>query len=69
MPYKSQREIQIMERWIEAALKAGADSPRRVMEWIAQNADSESPSIPTITKYMREKGYEPAGYKWERKGR
>ena len=66
MPYKSPTEIEQMEKWMDAALEDGADSPRRVLEWIAQNSKIEPPSIPTISKYMREHGYKPAGYRWEK---
>lgn len=69
MPNRTQSEIEVMEKWIAAALKSGADNPRRVLEWIAQNAESEPPSIPTIAKYMRNQGYEPVGFKWEKKGK
>lgn len=69
MAYKSDAEIEVMNKWIRAALKAGMDNPRRVLEWIAQNADIEIPSTPTVTKVMREEGYEPTGYKWEKKGK
>jgi hypothetical protein len=66
MTRKSMEDIEEMRKWVLAALKAGSDSPRRVLEWIAQNASKESPSIPTISKIMREEGYEPVGYKWEK---
>jgi hypothetical protein len=66
MPNRPEEEIISMRKWIAAALKAGADSPRRVLEWIAQNSESEPPSIPTIAKVMREDGYEPVGFKWEK---
>ena len=58
-----------MRKWIQTALKDGANSPRRVLEWIAQNSESEPPSIPTIAKVMREEGYKPVGYIWEKKGK
>jgi NADH:ubiquinone oxidoreductase subunit E len=66
MPNMPQQEIDYMRKWVLAALKAGADSPRRVLEWIAQNSEKRSPSIPTISKIMREEGYEPVGYVWEK---
>jgi NADH:ubiquinone oxidoreductase subunit E len=66
MPNMPQQEIDDMRKWVLAALKAGADSPRRVLEWIAQNSEKRSPSIPTISKIMREEGYEPVGYVWEK---
>jgi hypothetical protein len=69
MPNRPQHEIDDMHKWVIAALKAGADSPRRVLEWIAQNSDKESPSVPTIAKIMREQGYEPIGYVWAKKGK
>jgi NADH:ubiquinone oxidoreductase subunit E len=66
MPNRSMPVNEEMRKWVVTALKAGADSPRRVLEWIAQNADKRSPSIPTISKIMREEGYEPVGYIWEK---
>jgi hypothetical protein len=66
MPNRPMPENEEMRKWVVAALKAGADSPRRVLEWIAQNADKRSPSIPTISKIMRSEGYEPVGYIWEK---
>lgn len=68
MAKRPEGEIEDMRKWVLAALKNGADSPRRVLEWIAQNTKKESPSIPTIAKMMREEGYEPIGYVWEKKG-
>jgi hypothetical protein len=67
MPNRPAGEIDEMRKWVTAALKEGADSPRRVLEWIAQNSEKESPSIPTIAKIMREEGYQPIGYVWEKK--
>lgn len=69
MPNKPAAEVEKMYEWITAALKSGADSPRAVQEWIGQNSKIEAPSIPTIAKAMREQGYEPVGYKWEKKGK
>lgn len=69
MPSRPLEEILAMRKWITAALKAGADSPRSVQEWIGQNSDTTAPSIPTIAKAMREEGYEPVGYKWEKVNR
>jgi hypothetical protein len=69
MPSRPFVEIVAMRKWIVAALKSGADSPRKVLEWIAQNSDDDTPSIPTIAKIMREEGYEPVGYKWEKRGK
>jgi hypothetical protein len=66
MPSRSFEEIAVMRKWMTAALKAGADSPRAVLEWIAQNSDINPPSIPTIANYMKEEGYKPAGFKWEK---
>ena len=66
MPKRVEAEMDEMYKWVLAALKDGANSPRRVLEWIAQNTDKESPSIPTIAKIMREEGYEPIGYVWEK---
>ena len=66
MPSRPKKEIETMQKWIIAALKAGCDSPRSVQEWIGQNSDTSAPSIPTIAKTMREEGYEPVGYKWEK---
>jgi hypothetical protein len=67
MPSRPVEEILEMRKWITAALKAGEDSPKKVLEWIAQNSDSNPPSIPTIAKVMREEGYEPIGFVWEKK--
>jgi hypothetical protein len=69
MPGRRLQESESMRKWIRAALKAGCDSPRSVQEWIGQNADINSPSIPTIGNVMKEEGYQPAGFKWEKKGK
>lgn len=58
-----------LRKWIRAALKAGADNPKKVLEWIAQNGEIEPPSLPTIGNVMREEGYEPVGFKWEKTGK
>jgi hypothetical protein len=66
MPSRPMTEIITMRKWMSAALKAGADNPKAVLEWIAQNSDFNPPSIPTIANFMKEEGYEPVGYKWEK---
>jgi hypothetical protein len=66
MPGRSLQQSEKIRKWIRTALKAGADSPRTVLEWIEQNADIDAPSIPTIGNVMKEEGYQPAGYKWEK---
>jgi hypothetical protein len=66
MPSRTREENDAMRKWIIAALKAGEDSPRSVQEWIGQNSDIEAPSIPTIAKAMREQGWRPVGFKWEK---
>ena len=65
---KMEESIQI-RRWIEAALRAGCTSPSRVLEWIEQEKDDgmDSPTLPTIGRVMKEKGYKPTGIKWEKK--
>jgi hypothetical protein len=66
MPGRRFQESESIRRWIKAALKAGCDSPRSVQEWIAQKAVIQAPSIPTIGNVMKEEGYKPAGFKWEK---
>jgi hypothetical protein len=66
MPGRRFQESEQIRKWIRAALTAGCDSPREVQEWISQNADFQAPSIPTIGNVMKEEGYEPAGFKWEK---
>jgi hypothetical protein len=63
-------EMQKIRKWIEAALSSGEDSPTSVLEWIEQkkNKDTESPSLATIGRIMRDMGYAPTGIKWEKKG-
>lgn len=69
MPNRTEEQSIAIRKWILAALKNGMNSPRRVQDWIAQNADIEAPSIPTIAGTMREEGYQPIGYIWEKKGK
>jgi hypothetical protein len=71
MPGRSYEDMQKYRKWIEAALLSGEDSPTSVLEWIEQkkNKDTESPSLATIGRIMREMGYEPTGIKWEQKGK
>ena len=58
-------------KWVDAAIREGVTSPSRVLEWIEQHKseETEAPSLPTISKILREKGYEPTGIKWEQKKR
>jgi hypothetical protein len=72
MPGKRLEESERIRTRVRAALDAGADSPRTVLEWIEQNLSEPAPSIPTIGNVMKEEGYQPIGYKWkklERKGK
>lgn len=71
MPSRTIDESIQIRKWIEAALDAGAASPTQVLEWIEQqkNKDMESPSLPTISRIMKEKGYKPIGARWEKKGK
>lgn len=56
-------------KWVRVALKSGANNPRKVQLWIDQNADIDSPSLPTLAAVMREEGYEPIGFVWEKRGK
>ena len=68
MPGKTFEEMEKIRKWVKAALAAGVDSPRAVRQFIAQHTrEIETPSLPTIGSIMRDEGYEPAGFKWERK--
>jgi formiminotetrahydrofolate cyclodeaminase len=67
MPNRTQEESNAIRKWILAALKDGANSPRKVQTWIEQNSDIFAPSIPTIANAMREEGYEPIGFVWDKK--
>jgi formiminotetrahydrofolate cyclodeaminase len=67
MPRNTVEESLAIRKWIQAALKDGANSPRKVQTWIEQNSDIYAPSIPTIANAMRDEGYEPIGFVWERK--
>jgi hypothetical protein len=71
MPGRNFKEMQKIRTWIEAALSSGEDSPTRVLEWIEQkkNRDTESPSLATIGRIMRDMGYRPTGIRWEKKGK
>lgn len=67
MPGRKFAESEKIRKWIKMALKNGCDSPRQVLEYIEQNAsDLESPTMTTIGYIMRDEGYIPAGYKWEK---
>lgn len=66
MPNRTESESAAMYKWILAALKDGCNSPRKVQTWIEQNGDLDAPSIPTIANAMRNEGYAPAGYVWEK---
>jgi hypothetical protein len=67
MPNRTEEESIAIRKWILAALKDGANSPRKVQSWIEQNSEMDAPSIPTIALVMREEGYEPVGYVWAKK--
>jgi hypothetical protein len=67
MPRNTVAESLNLRKWIQAALKDGARSPRKVQTWIEQNSDIDAPSLPTIANAMREEGYEPIGFVWEKK--
>jgi hypothetical protein len=69
MPRGSVEESIAIRKWVVAALKDGANSPRKVQTWIEQNSDIDAPSIPTIASVMRDEGYEPIGFIWARKGK
>jgi hypothetical protein len=71
MPGRTFVEMQKIRTWIEAAISSGEDSPTRVLEWIEQrkNKEIESPSIATISRIMRDMGYEPTDKRWEKKGK
>jgi hypothetical protein len=62
MPNRTDTEQ--VRKLIVAALKDGANSPRKVQQWIEQNSDIEAPSIPTIASAMKEEGYKPIGFVW-----
>lgn len=66
MPSRTREESAVVREWILAALKKGMNSPRKVQDWIAQNTNIESPSVPTIAAVMKEEGWEPLGYIWEK---
>lgn len=69
MPGRRFQESEQIRKYIRAALKAGADSPKSVSEWIAKNTEIEPPSYPTIGSVMKEEGYKPVGFKWEKDGK
>lgn len=69
MPNRTDEESAALRKWILAALKDGMNSPRKVQTWIEQNGDVEAPSIPTIAGVMRDEGYKPIGFIWEKKGK
>jgi hypothetical protein len=66
MPGRRFLESESIRKWIRAALKAGCDSPRSVQTWIGEHSEIQAPSIPTIGNVMKEEGYEPVGFKWEK---
>lgn len=66
MPRGSMEESLAIRKWVQAALKDGANSPRKVQLWIEQRSEIAAPSIPTIASVMREEGYQPLGYIWEK---
>jgi hypothetical protein len=69
MPARTIAESIQFRKWVDAALADGAASPSQILEWIEQRKSKEtgSPSLPTISKILREKGYEPTGNRWEQK--
>ena len=69
MPNRPIKESVALRKWIEAALKDGANSPRKVQTWIEQNSELDAPSIPTIANIMKEFGYKPLGYIWAKEGK
>jgi hypothetical protein len=69
MPNLTEAERTAARKWIVAALRDGANSPRKVQTWIEQNSDIDAPSIPTISSVMRDEGYKPIGFVWEKKGK
>jgi hypothetical protein len=71
MPGRTFEDMQLIRKWIEAAILSGEDSPARVLEWIEQrkSKDVESPAFATVARIMREMGYEPVNKRWEKKGK
>jgi hypothetical protein len=71
MPGRTFEDQSKIRNWIASALMDGEDSPTRVLEWIEQRKlkGFESPSIATISRIMREMGYEPIDARWEKKGK
>jgi hypothetical protein len=67
MAKPSEEKSADMREWVAKALKAGAVSPRRAQSWIEQNLGETAPSLPTIANIMREEGWEPIGFVWEKK--
>jgi hypothetical protein len=67
MAKPSEEKSASMRKWVVAALKEGAVSPRKVQTWIEQKSDTTAPSLPTIALIMREEGWEPIGFVWEKK--
>jgi hypothetical protein len=67
MPRNTVEESLNIRKWIMAALKDGANSPRKVQTWIEQQSEITAPSIPTIAGVMKEEGYVPVGFVWEKK--
>ena len=57
-------DIETVRDLIVAALKAGANSPRKVQTWIEQNSTITAPSVPTIAGVMKEEGWKPVGFIW-----
>jgi hypothetical protein len=68
MPSRTIEESIAIRKWIEAALRGGAESPRAVKEFIEQNASdlTPPPSIPTIGNIMKDMGYKPTSIKWKK---
>jgi cyclopropane fatty-acyl-phospholipid synthase-like methyltransferase len=69
MPGRTFDEQLNFRKWIEAALADGKDSPSRVLDWIEQHKSkgTESPSLATVGRIMRDMGYEPTDVRWEQK--
>lgn len=69
MPSRPLEELNAIREGISEAIKKGCESPREVYEYIESVSTLKPPTITTIGKIMREMGYEPAGAKWEKKGK
>jgi hypothetical protein len=68
MPGRTIAESIKIRDWIVAALGVGCENPSQVLEWIEQRKDrkTESPTLSTIGRIMREMGYHPTSNRWEK---